>query len=69
MTFSQEIKDKMVQFAKEQSQYYLDEAEMTYLEKLRWKPGKPGARSRRNWKSLRDARKQPWKRKTTCFST
>ncbi|MEW9033997.1 MAG: hypothetical protein AB2404_14975 [Planifilum fimeticola] len=39
MTFSQEIKDKMVQFAKEQSQYYLDEAEMTYLEKLRRKTG------------------------------
>jgi len=39
VTFSQEIKDKMVQFAKEQSQYYLDEAEMTYLEKLRWKTG------------------------------
>jgi hypothetical protein len=39
VTFSQEIKDKMVQFAKEQSQYYLDEAEMTYLEKLRRKTG------------------------------
>jgi len=29
----------MVQFAKEQSQYYLDEAEMTYLERLRRKTG------------------------------
>ncbi len=37
MTFSREIRDKMVQFAKEQSQYYLDEAEMTYLERLRRK--------------------------------
>ncbi len=39
MTFSREIRDKMVQFAKEQSQYYLDEAEMTYLERLRRKTG------------------------------
>jgi len=30
---------KIKQFAKEQSQYYLDEAEMTYLEKLRLKTG------------------------------
>lgn len=39
MTFSQDIKDKIYQFAKEQAQYYLDEAEMTYLEKLRRKTG------------------------------
>jgi len=37
MNFSNEIKEKMNQFAKEQSQYYLEEAEMTYLEKLKYK--------------------------------
>lgn len=39
MSFSNEIKEKMFQFAKEQSQNYLDEAEMTYMEKLRRKTG------------------------------
>lgn len=39
MNFSDEIKEKIKQFAKEQSQYYLEEAEMTYLEKLRYKTG------------------------------
>ena len=39
MSFSHEIKEKISQFAKEQSQHYLDEAEMTYMEKLRRKTG------------------------------
>lgn len=39
MNFSDEIKEKIKQFAKEQSQHYLEEAEMTYLEKLRHKTG------------------------------
>lgn len=39
MSFSQEMKNKIVQFAKEQSRHYLEEAEMTYLEKLRRKTG------------------------------
>jgi len=39
MSFSHEIKEKINQFAKEQSQHYLEEAEMTYLEKLRLKTG------------------------------
>ncbi|MCX7746204.1 MAG: hypothetical protein N2645_04835 [Clostridia bacterium] len=39
MSFSHEIKRKINQFAKEQSQHYLDEAEMTYMEKLRRKTG------------------------------
>jgi len=39
MNFSDEIKEKIKQFAKEQSQYYLEEAEMTYLEKLKYKTG------------------------------
>lgn len=37
MSFSQETQKKINQFAKEQSQYYLEEAEMTYMEKLRKK--------------------------------
>lgn len=39
MNFSDEIKGKIKQFAKEQSQHYLEEAEMTYLEKLKYKTG------------------------------
>lgn len=39
MNFSDEMKEKIKQFAKEQSQYYLEEAEMTYLEKLKYKTG------------------------------
>lgn len=39
MKFSDEMKGKIRQFAKEQSQYYLEEAEMTYLEKLKYKTG------------------------------
>lgn len=39
MNFSDEIMEKIKQFAKEQSQHYLEEAEMTYLEKLRRKTG------------------------------
>ena len=39
MNFSDEIMEKMKQFAEEQSRYYLEEAEMTYLEKLRHKTG------------------------------
>lgn len=35
MSFSNETQQKINQFAKEQSQLYLEEAEMTYLEKLR----------------------------------
>lgn len=37
MNFSQETQQKMNQFTKEQSRYYLDAAEMTYWEKLRRK--------------------------------
>ena len=37
MSFSQETQQKINQFAKDQSQHYLEEAEMTYLEKLRAK--------------------------------
>jgi len=39
MNLSDEIMEEIKRFAKEQSQYYLDEAEMTYLEKLRLKTG------------------------------
>ena len=39
MTFSRETKEKINQFAREQAQHYLEEAEMTYLEKLRRKTG------------------------------
>ncbi len=37
MSFSNETKQKINQFAKEQAQHYLEEAEMTYLEKLQAK--------------------------------
>lgn len=37
MSFSRETMDKIRRFAKEQSQFYLDEAEMTYMERLRRK--------------------------------
>lgn len=37
--FSHEMKEKIKQFAKEQAPYYLEEAEMTYMEKLRRKTG------------------------------
>ncbi|HHY39810.1 MAG TPA: hypothetical protein GX502_01010 [Syntrophaceticus sp.] len=39
MNLSDEIMEEIKRFAKEQSQYYLEEAEMTYLEKLRLKTG------------------------------
>ena len=39
MSFSHETKQKINQFAREQAQRYLQEAEMTYLEKLRRKTG------------------------------
>ncbi|MFS0722465.1 hypothetical protein [Paenibacillus sp. 1P07SE] len=44
MSFSRETTDKLNRFAKEQSQHYLDEAEMTYLEKLRRKTGQTKGR-------------------------
>jgi hypothetical protein len=37
MSFSRETMDKIRKFAKEESQYYLEEAEMTYLERMRRK--------------------------------
>lgn len=39
MSFSRETQEKIKRFAKEQSQNYLEEAEMTYMEKLRRKSG------------------------------
>ncbi|WEK53549.1 MAG: hypothetical protein P0Y55_13285 [Candidatus Cohnella colombiensis] len=39
MSLSHEIKEKLNRFAKEQSQHYMDEAEMTYMEQLRRKTG------------------------------
>lgn len=39
MSFSHETREKIRQFAREQAQHYLEEAEMTYLEKLRRKTG------------------------------
>ena len=39
MSFSNETQEIIKQFAKVQSQYYLDAAEMTYIEKLRRKTG------------------------------
>jgi hypothetical protein len=32
MSFTRETMDKIRKFAKEQSQYYLEDAEMTYME-------------------------------------
>ena len=39
MGFSRETQEKISQFAKQQSRYYLSEAEMTHIEKLRKKAG------------------------------
>ena len=39
MSFSHETQEKINRFAKEQSQHYLNAAEMTYMEKLRKKAG------------------------------
>lgn len=39
MSFSRETQEKINRFAKEQSQNYLQDAEMTYIEKLRQKSG------------------------------
>ncbi len=39
MSFSREIQEKINRFAKEQSRNYLQDAEMTYMEKLRKKGG------------------------------
>lgn len=39
MRFSRETEERINRFAKEQSQHYLDAAEMTYMEKLRRKTG------------------------------
>jgi len=44
MNFSDEVREKIKQFAKEQSQHYLEEAEMTYLEKLHHKIGQTKSR-------------------------
>lgn len=39
MSFSDEIKEGIEQFAEEQLQHYLEETEMAYMEKLRWEIG------------------------------
>ena len=39
MSFSHETQEIIIEFAKEQSGFYLDKAEMTYMEKLRRKAG------------------------------
>jgi hypothetical protein len=39
MSFNSETQGKINQFAKEQSRHYLDAAQMTYMEKLRYKAG------------------------------
>lgn len=51
MKISLETKQKIEQFAEEQSKQYLDEAEMTYLEKLRLKTGE--AKNKLNKKRIR----------------
>ena len=63
MSFSEETRQKINQFAKEQAQLYLEEAEMTYLEKLRAKTsqtkrkiGKKLARFKNNSDQALDAR-------------
>jgi hypothetical protein len=40
MKLSKEVKQKIKQFSEEQAQLYLDEAELTYMEKIRRKTGR-----------------------------
>lgn len=54
MSLSRETTDKIGQFAKEQSRYYLDEAERTYLEKLRRNTSKIIIKKKRS-ETARDA--------------
>lgn len=55
MSFNHEIQQRINQFAEEQAQHYLEEAEMTYLEKLRKKPGRPGTKSAGSWRGSKAA--------------
>jgi len=53
MIFSDEINRKIRQFAKEQSQHYLEEAEMTYLERLKYKTGQVSGKLTANLAKLK----------------
>ncbi|WP_310603367.1 hypothetical protein [Anaerosporobacter sp.] len=48
MSFSREIQEKINRFAAEQSKNYLQDAEMTYMEKLRKKGGEAKGKLNRN---------------------
>jgi len=58
MSFSQETIRKIEQFAREQSQYYLEDAEMTYMEKLRRKSGQARAKIGRKMARLKNRSEQ-----------
>ncbi|NLT95836.1 MAG: hypothetical protein GXW85_09970 [Clostridia bacterium] len=53
MSFSNEIREKIKQFAREQSRHYLEEAEMTYLEKLKYKTGQLSSKVTANLAKLK----------------
>ena len=65
MSFSREIQERINRFSKEQSQNYLQDAEMTYMEKLRKKSGQTKRKSTSNCPSLKDVPIRDERHKTT----
>ena len=67
MTFNKETQRKIDQFAKEQSQLYLEESEMTYLEKLRRKAGQTRSKLNRKLARFRGSSEQALEARNDMF--
>jgi len=67
MNFSKETERKIDQFAKEQSQFYLEESEMTYLEKLRRKAGQTKRKLDRKLARFRSSSEQALEARNDMF--
>jgi len=67
MNFSKETERKIDQFAKEQSQLYLEESEMTYLEKLRRKAGQTKSKLNRKLARFRSSSEQAMEARNDMF--
>jgi len=67
MNFSKETQRKIDLFAKEQSQLYLEESEMTYLEKLRRKAGQTKSKLDRKLARFRRSSEQAQEARNDMF--
>jgi len=67
MNFSKETQRKIDLFAKEQSQLYLEESEMTYLEKLRRKAGQTKSKLDRKLARFRGSSEQAQEARNDMF--